>query len=170
MRCTSTSRSVRRVRILLWHGYLLGGTGSNVYSRALARGGGRGGHEVVVVCPERAPEPFDLGGATVVNPALPDGLLPVFVLDRYEGLHPKLLQDFTDAEKAAYVEANAAALRELLPADVIFTNHVLLGGPVGAATGRPFRVKAHGSERECSMPGPPELAWWGRETLAHAEV
>jgi len=25
------------VRILLWHGYLLGGTGSNVYTRALAR-------------------------------------------------------------------------------------------------------------------------------------
>ena len=25
------------MRILLWHGYLLGGTGSNVYTRALAR-------------------------------------------------------------------------------------------------------------------------------------
>jgi glycosyltransferase involved in cell wall biosynthesis len=158
------------VRILLWHGYLLGGTGSNVYSRALAREWSRAGHEVVVVCQERAPEQFDLGGATVVNPALPDGLLPVFVLDRYEGLHPKLLQDFTDAEKAAYVEANAAALRELRPADMIFTNHVLLGGPVGAATGQPFRVKAHGSELEYSMRGRPELAEWGRETLAHAEV
>ena len=30
----------------------------------------------------------------------PDGLLPVFVLDRYAGLEPKLLQDFTDAERA----------------------------------------------------------------------
>ena len=92
------------------------------------------------------------------------------MLDRYEGLRPKLLQDFTDAEKAAYVEANAAALRELLPADLIFTNHVLLGGPVGAATGQPFRVKAHGSELEYSMRGRPELEEWGRETLAHAEV
>jgi glycosyltransferase involved in cell wall biosynthesis len=158
------------VRILLWHGYLLGGTGSNVYSRALAREWSRAGHEVVVVCQERAPEHFDLGRATVVNPELPDGLLPVFVLDRYEGLRPKLLQDFSDAEKAAYVEANAAALRELLPADLIFTNHVLLGGPVGAATGHPFRVKAHGSELEYSMRGRPELEEWGRETLAHAEV
>ncbi len=158
------------MRILLWHGYLLGGTGSNVYSRALAREWSRAGHEVVVVCQERAPEQFDLGGATVVNPDLPDGLLPVFVLDRYEGLRPKLLQDFTDAEKDAYVEANAAALRALLPADLIFTNHVLLGGPVGAATGRPFRVKAHGSELEYSMRGRPELEEWGRETLAHAEA
>ncbi len=158
------------MRILLWHGYLLGGTGSNVYSRALAREWSRAGHEVVVVCQEPAPEQFDLGRATVVNPALPDGLLPVFVLDRYEGLRPKLLQDFTEAEKDAYVEANASALRELLPADLIFTNHVLLGGPVGAATGRPFRVKAHGSELEYSMRGRPELQEWGRKTLAQAEV
>ena len=158
------------MRILLWHGYLLGGTGSNVYSRALAREWSKAGHEVVVVCQERAPEQFDLGTATVVNPELPDGLLPVFVLDRYEGMRPKLLQDFTDAEKAAYVDANASALRELLPADLIFTNHVLLGGPVGAATGQPFRVKAHGSELEYSMRGRPELEEWGRESLAQAEV
>jgi glycosyltransferase involved in cell wall biosynthesis len=158
------------VRILLWHGYLLGGTGSNVYTRALAREWTRGGHEVVVVCQERAPEHFDLGGAQVVVPELPGGLLPTFVMDRYEGLKPKFLQDFTVAEQAAYVEANAAVLRELLPADVVFTNHVLLGAPVGAATGVPFRVKAHGSELEYSMRGRPALQAWGRETLAQAEA
>ena len=74
------------------------------------------------------------------------------------------------AERRAYVEANAAALRELLPADLVFTNHVLLGGPVGAATGAPFRVKAHGSELEYSMRGRPELERWGRESLAQAEA
>jgi len=56
------------VRILLWHGYLLGGTGSNVYSRALAREWSNAGHEVIVVCQERAPEQFDLGSAQVVVP------------------------------------------------------------------------------------------------------
>ncbi|MBA3844930.1 MAG: hypothetical protein H0X39_20340, partial [Actinobacteria bacterium] len=60
------------MRILLWHGYLLGGTGSNVYSRALAREWSRAGHDVVVVCQERAPEQFDLGGATVAVPDLPE--------------------------------------------------------------------------------------------------
>jgi glycosyltransferase involved in cell wall biosynthesis len=158
------------VRILLWHGYLLGGTGSNVYSRALAREWSNAGHEVIVVCQERAPERFDLGSAQVVVPELPGGLLPVFVMDRYAGLHPKLLQDFTEDEKRAYVEANAAALRELLPADIVFTNHVLMGAPVGVATGVPFRVKAHGSELEYSMRGRPELEEWGRETLAQAEL
>ena len=136
------------MRILLWHGYLLGGTGSNVYTRALAREWSNAGHDVVVVCQEREPEQYDLGRAQVVNVDLPDRLLPVFVMDRYAGLEPKLLQDLTDAEKSAYVDANAAALRDLLPADLVFTNHVLMGGPVGAATGAPFRVKVHGSELE----------------------
>jgi glycosyltransferase involved in cell wall biosynthesis len=158
------------VRILLWHGYLLGGTGSNVYTRALAREWSRAGHEVVVVCQERAPERFDLGGAQVVNPELPDRVLPTFVLDRYAGLEPRLLQDLTVAQRDAYVDANAAALRALLPADLIFTNHVLLGAPVGAAVGEPFRVKAHGSELEYSMRGRPDLERWGAETLAKAEV
>ena len=82
------------MRILLWHGYLLGGTGSNVYTRALAREWSRAGHDVVVVCQEPHPERYDLGGAKVFRPNV-GGLLPVFVLDRYEGLEAKLLQDFT---------------------------------------------------------------------------
>jgi len=158
------------MRILLWHGYLLGGTGSNVYSRVLAREWSRGGHEVVVVSQERAPEQYDLGGAQAVAVDLPGRLLPVFVMDRYEGLEPKFLQDFSEAERRAYVEANAAALRALLPADLVFTNHVLMGGPVGAASGAPFRVKAHGSELEYSMRGRPELGEWARETLARADA
>jgi glycosyltransferase involved in cell wall biosynthesis len=158
------------MRILVWHGYLLGGTGSNVYTRALAREWSGAGHDVTVVCQERHPERYDVGGARVVVPDLPERLLPTFVLDRYEGLEARLLQDFTPAQRAAYVEANAAAVRELLPADLVFTNHVLLGGPVGAATGAPFRVKAHGSELEYSMRGRPELERWGAEALARADV
>ena len=155
------------MRILLWHGYLLGGTGSNVYTRSLAREWSKAGHDVVVFCQERHPELYDLAGAEVVRPDI-GGLLPTFVLDRYEGLAVKLLQDFTREERERYVELNAAALRERLPADVVFTNHVLLGAPVGAATGAPFAVKAHGSELEYSMRGNEELSAWGRETLADA--
>jgi glycosyltransferase involved in cell wall biosynthesis len=158
------------VRILLWHGYLLGGTGSNVYTRALAREWSNAGNDVVVVCQERAPEQYDLGRAQIVNVDLPGTLLPVFVMDRYAGLEPKFLQDFTDAEKTAYVDANAATLRELLPADLVFANHVLMGGPVAAASGAPFRVKAHGSELEYSMRGRPELQRWGAEALAAADA
>jgi glycosyltransferase involved in cell wall biosynthesis len=157
------------VRILLWHGYLLGGTGSNVYTRALAREWSHAGHDVVVFCQERHPEQYDVGGAQVVRPDI-GGLLPTFVLDRYEGLDAKLLQDFTRPERERYVKLNAAAVREHLPADVVFTNHVLLGGPVGAAVRAPFIVKAHGSELEYSMRGNQELSVWGRESLAPAEA
>ena len=149
---------------------MLGGTGSNVYTRALAREWSLGGHDVTVVCQERHPERYDLGGADVVVPELPGALLPTFVLDRYEGLEARRLGDFTPAEREAYVEANAAAVRELAPADLVFANHVLLGAPVGAASGMRFRVKAHGSELEYSMRGRPDLSQWGAETLAKAEV
>ena len=156
------------MRIHLWHGYLLDGTGSNVYTRELAKEWSRAGHEVTVLSQEPAPERYDIGAAATLRPELPGGLLPVFVLDRYEGLEPRLLQDFTRAEREDYVDANVEALRGLGPADLVFMNHVLMGGAVGAALGVPFRVKAHGSELEYSMRGRPELEAWGRESLAHA--
>jgi glycosyltransferase involved in cell wall biosynthesis len=157
------------MRVLLWHGYLLGGTGSNVYTRQLAREWSRAGHDVVVLCQDPHPEVHDLGGAEVVRPDV-GGLLPVFVLDRYEGYKVKLLQDCTREELERWVEANAAAIRERLPADVVFCNHVLLGGPVGASSGARYVVKAHGSELEYSMRGRPELGAWGRDVLAGAEA
>ena len=157
------------MRILLWHGYLLGGTGSNVYTRALAREWSLGGHDVVVFSQEPRPEQYDLGRASTVRPEI-GGILPVFVLDRYERLEARLLQDLTREERERYIELNAEALRRHLPADLVFANHVLLGAPVAAATGARYAVKAHGSELEYSMRGNAELSEWGRESLAGAEA
>ncbi len=157
------------MRILLWHGYLLGGTGSNVYTRMLAREWSRAGHDVTVLSQEPDPGRYDLGEATAVRPDV-GGLLPVFVLDHYDGYDVRLVQDCARPELDAWVEANAAAIRELLPADMVFANHVLLGGPVGAATGAPFAVKAHGSELEYTMRGNAELSAWGAEALSAARA
>ncbi len=157
------------MRIVIWHGYLLGGTGSNVYTRSLARTWGRQGHEVVVFCQEPHPERYDLGGARVVRPQL-DGPLPVFVLDRYEDADPLLLGEMDAAERARFVAVNAAAVQAELPADLLLVNHVLLGAPVGAALGAPFVVKAHGSELEYAMRGNPQLTRWAAETLAAASA
>ena len=156
------------MKVLIWHGYLLGGTGSNVYTSSLARAWTRLGHEVVVFAQEPHPERFDLGGATFVRPDAGD-MLPVFVLDRYEDAEARLLPELTVAERQEWVERNAAAVREHLPADLLFVNHVLLGAPVGVATGAPFTVKAHGSELEFAIRGNEELAAWARETLAGAD-
>ncbi len=155
------------MRIVVWHGYLLGGTGSNVYTRQLAREWARTGHDVVVVCQEAHPELYDLGGARVVRADV-GGLLPTFVLDHYDGYDVKLVQDCSRAELDAWVDANASVVRELLPADLLLCNHVLLGGAVGRATGARYSVKAHGSELEYSMRGRPALEEWGREVLEAA--
>src|SRR5262249_4353465 len=168
--CCTRSTSTSRSRVLLWHGYLLGGTGSNVYTQALAREWSRAGHDVTIVCQERQPEQYDLGGARVVRPELPDRLLPTFVLDHYDGLEAILLQDMSERERARYVDANAEALRELGAAELVFANHVLMGGAVGAAAGLPFRVKAHGSELEYSLRGRHELEAAGREALGAADA
>jgi glycosyltransferase involved in cell wall biosynthesis len=158
------------VRILLWHGYLLEGTGSNIYTRAIACEWSRAGHEVVVFSQDPAPERFDLAGAEVVRPDI-GGRLPTFVLDRYEGLEPVLLQDMLQAERERYVAFNAAALRDHLPADLVFANHVLMGAPVAASSGADrFAVKAHGSELEYSMRGNVELEAWAAASLRGAEA
>ena len=46
----------------------------------------------------------------------------------------------------------------------------LLGGPVAAATGAPYAVKAHGSELEYAIRGNADLAAWARESLAKAQA
>jgi glycosyltransferase involved in cell wall biosynthesis len=159
------------VKIVIWHGYLLGGTGSNVYTRALAREWSRKGHDVTVLSQDPHPERSDIGGAKALKPDT-GPLLPVFVLDEYEGRDVKLVQDCGREELDRWVEANAVAVREQLPADLLFCNHVLLGGPVGVASGAPFVVKAHGSELEYSMRGNSALETWGLDVLerAHAVV
>jgi glycosyltransferase involved in cell wall biosynthesis len=148
---------------------LLGGTGSNVYTRSLAREWSLSGHDVVVFSQEPRPEQYDLGGAETVRPEI-GGLLPVFVLDRYEGLEVRVLPELAKDDRERFVELNAAALRDRLPADLVFANHVLLGGPVAAATGARFAVKAHGSELEYAIRGNEELAAWARESLEGAEA
>jgi glycosyltransferase involved in cell wall biosynthesis len=157
------------MRIVIWHGYLLGGTGSNVYTRSLARAWRRLGHDVVVICQDPHPEEHDLLGARVVRPDI-GPLLPVFVLDRYEDVEARLLADLTPAELSRVVTANAAALQAELPADLVLVNHVLLGAPVGAAAGAPFIVKTHGSELEFAIRGNPRLSAWAAAALAPAQA
>jgi glycosyltransferase involved in cell wall biosynthesis len=157
------------VRILFWHGYLLGGTGSNVYTRALVHEWSRAGHDVVVFCQEPHPEAYDLGGAEVVRPEI-GGVLPVFVLDRYEDLEARRLTDLTPAERTRYVDLNVAAVRERLPADLVFANHVLPGGAVALESGARYAVKVHGSELEYALRDDPELQASGKKVLERAEA
>ena len=53
------------------------------------------------------------GRCTVYRPDI-GGLLPVYVADRYEGIEARTFAECSDAEVARYIDANVAAVRELL--------------------------------------------------------
>ena len=100
------------MKVLIFHGYLLRGTGSNVYNASLARALALAGHEVHLICQDR--EPPDLGAGapgsvTVHNPEI-GGLLPVYVRDRYEGFEVKTFAELSDAELDRYLDANRPQL------------------------------------------------------------
>ncbi|MDO8732917.1 MAG: glycosyltransferase family 4 protein [Actinomycetota bacterium] len=159
------------MRILIWHGYLLDGTGSNIFTQSIARELSSQGHDVTVLSQDADPARFDLGGARAVRPPM-DGDLPVFVLDQYSDMTPRLLQDFASEEREHFVQQAAEVIRLQGPADFLITNHLLMGAPVGAASGLPFAVMVHGSELEFAMSGNPELIQWAVASLrqAHAVI
>jgi glycosyltransferase involved in cell wall biosynthesis len=163
------------VRLVLWHGYLLEGTGSNIYTQHVARAWGRLGHDVVVVCQEPRPERFALGrNVRVVRPDV-GPLLPTFILDRYEGIEARHVADMTPAELDLFVDRNAQAVAAAHEgrADLVLANHVLMGGPVAAracADGTTHAVKIHGSELEYAIRGRPQLAALAVHSLAGASA
>jgi glycosyltransferase involved in cell wall biosynthesis len=170
------------VKVLIFHGYLLRGTGSNVYNASLATALARMGHEVHLLCQDRRAGELTWvdrvgrwdGGDLQVEPAgggsgpgtvtvyLPDigGLLPVYVADEYEGFRVKTFADLTDAELDAYLGANVAAVREVLASlggvDAALANHLVMGPVILARAGLRFAVKIHGSALEYTVKPHPE--------------
>ena len=131
------------MRVLIFHGYLLDGTGSNVYNARLAAALVALGHDVHLLSQDRHPEdqPFvdavadwetgelrveqlersrsgreqapGVGRCTVYRPNIGD-LLPVYVADRYEGIEARTFAQCSDGEVARYIDANVTAVGELL--------------------------------------------------------
>ncbi len=189
------------MRVLIFHGYLLAGTGSNIYNACLSRALARLGHEVHLFCQERHPERLPFVGAagdwddgelcvralagpraqdaslcTVYRPDL-GGLLPVYVLDPYEGLEAKTFAECTEAEVAAYLDANVAAVSEVVERvcpDIALANHVMMGPTILArALGdkTPYAVKIHGSALEYTLkPNRERFLPYAREGLASART
>jgi glycosyltransferase involved in cell wall biosynthesis len=174
------------VRILVFHGYLLGGTGSNVYNARLAAAFVKLGHEVHLLSQDRHPErqPFvdaagdweggalrvralrersgeGSGSCTVYRPDI-GSLLPVYVADRYEGIEARTFADCSDEEIARYVDANVGAVREvvsLVGPQIALANHLVMGPAILArALGGtvPYAVKVHGSALEYTVKPNPE--------------
>jgi len=143
------------MRFLIFHGYLLRGTGSNVYNARLAVALARLGHEVHVVCQDRDPVAagVDVPGVTLHNPDI-GPILPVYVHDHYDGFEAKRFLDCADEEIAFYLEANVAAVRAVVEEhrpEAALANHAVMGPAIlaRALEGRiPYAVKIHGSALE----------------------
>src|SRR3954464_11951338 len=109
------------MRVLVFHGYLLRGTGSNVYNAELGAALVRAGHEVHMVAQERDPlaldwvdaaGDWDRGSlevharrepvrATVYRPDIA-GLLPLYVADRYEGVEARPFNEISPDAPGRY--------------------------------------------------------------------
>jgi glycosyltransferase involved in cell wall biosynthesis len=165
------------VRVLVFHGYLLRGTGSNVYNANLAQALVRLGHDVHLLCQEREAaeldwvhsigrwqegelrveqlrEPDSKGRLTVYLPDI-GGLLPVYVHDEYAGFEVKAFGDLEDAELDRYLDANVAAVRDVIEGagqpDVALANHLVMGPAILARSGLRFAAKVHGSALEYTV-------------------
>ena len=180
------------MRVLIFHSYLLSGTGSNVYNAALGEAFVRAGHELHVLSQDRDPFAYEWvdasgdwdGGslalrvrreparATVYRPDI-RGLLPVYVADRYEGVEARPFHELSEAEVDRYVEANVAAVREVaerVHPEVALANHLVMGPVVlaRALAGVPYAVKIHGSALEYTVKPHPRFMPYAREGLAGA--
>ncbi|HEV2753989.1 MAG TPA: glycosyltransferase, partial [Solirubrobacteraceae bacterium] len=185
------------VRVLIFHGYLLSGTGSNVYTAQLTRALVALGIEVHLVCQDRAPldRPFvDAAGnwdagvlevrtrrqrprCTAYRPDL-GGVLPVYVADAYEGVRAVPYVDLDDAALEEYLERNVAAVAEVagrVRPDAALAGHLIAGPAIVArALGGmdvPYAVKVHGSALEYAVARRPDrFLGLAREGLAGART
>jgi glycosyltransferase involved in cell wall biosynthesis len=162
------------MNLLMTHGYMLSGTGSNVYVQNLCRGLTRMGHDVHLLCQEPNSLTYDFvnghyhvsaegieklgeksspfpGSCSVYGPDI-DGLLPVYVYDNYPGWRVKTFLDLSDGEFENYVAKNVAAVRAVVErsgATGAVTNHSVPGPEIMrkalSDTGVPYASIVHGS-------------------------
>lgn len=171
------------MRVLVFHGYLLRGTGSNVYNAELAQTLSSLGHEVLLFAQdlEAASLPWvdrlgtwsegtlsveatggsspGSGEITVYLPPI-GRTLPVFVVDRYEGFEARAYPDLDDASIEHYIDANvraiAAAEAHAGPVDAAVANHLIAGPAICARAGLQFAIKVHGSDLSYAVAPHPE--------------
>jgi len=154
------------VKILVFHGYMLRGTGSNIYNANLARALAGLGHEVHLLCQDRE---VRIEGVEIHNPDI-GGLLPVYVKDPYEGFEVKAFPELSDAELARYIDANVAAVREVAEraggVDAALANHLVMGPAILArAAVAPFAAKIHGSALEYTVKPHPRFLPYAEEGM-----
>lgn len=146
------------MRIAIIHGYLLAGTGSNIFVANLAAGLCAAGHNVFLFCQESDPQKFDFideaydfdadncrffpffsrerraaGTTRLFRPRI-GRTLPVYVYDSYHGFTAREFHQLPAADIEVYVTRTAAAIAAVEQAfglDVAQANH-LIASPAAA--------------------------------------
>jgi glycosyltransferase involved in cell wall biosynthesis len=158
------------MRVLIFHGYMLRGTGSNIYNVNLAPALARLGHEVHLLCQDRE---VKIPGVQIHNPDI-DGLLPVYVKDPYPGFEVKTFEEMSEAELDRYLDANVAAVRDVAEQaggiDFALANHLVMGPTILARAGiAPFAAKIHGSALEYTVKPHPRFLPYAYEGMEAAQ-
>ena len=140
------------MRVLIFHGYLLRGTGSNIYNASLARALARLGHEVHLLCQDRdlATPPEGVHGPHAGHRPGPAGLRG----RQYEGFDAKPFPELSDEELEHYLEQRSGGARTPQTPDVALANHLVMGPAIlarGLAGRVPYAVKIHGSALEYTV-------------------
>jgi glycosyltransferase involved in cell wall biosynthesis len=158
------------MRVLIFHGYMLRGTGSNIYNVNLAPALARLGHEVHLLCQDRE---VKIAGVQIHNPDI-GGLLPVYVKDPYPGFEVKTFDELSEAELDHYIDSNVAAVRAVAAQvggiDAALANHLVMGPAILARSGiAPFAAKIHGSALEYTVKPHPRFLPYAYEGMEAAE-
>jgi glycosyltransferase involved in cell wall biosynthesis len=153
--------------IAILHGYLLEGSGSNLWTRSVVRSMCRGGETVHLFCQEDRPERYDFiseaysydtagerttllernspyaGRCVLHRPEIGD-TLPVYVPDHYEGFaHVVPMTELSDQAIESYLDANVRVLERVVReqgVSVMHANHAVLMSVVAQRVGRATSV------------------------------
>jgi len=165
------------MRIGLYHGYELTGSGSNEYTRYLAKNLADAGNEVHIICREPNPEKITflseayswdregevktlftregVDGICILHQLAHSDIRPVFLTDKQRAGNVKSFVSLTNSELDEYHSLNDKLLKLILSEyqfDVLHANH-LIYQPVAAlgprvATSTPLVIYPHGSSIE----------------------
>lgn len=187
------------MHILVSHGYLLHGTGSNIYVQNICREFCRKGHNVSIVSQESRPQDFDFiaesfefnednkeivqrfsrdkkfsGKCIHYKPYL-GGFLPVYVYDHYEGFEVKEFTDLSKTELEQYISHNARAIKSITEernADLAISNHTIMQ-PIYSSRALDSDVNhfmvVHGSALNFSVKKSPLLLEYAREGIENVD-
>ena len=183
--------------ICFLHGYLLEGSGSNLWTRSVIQSMCRAGHTVHLVCQEPHPERYDfiaeariykLNGDVVTSlsrdvpypgrcimhkPELGD-TLPVYVWDKYEEFSRVVpMVDLPTEEIELYIDRNVSVVRRVVAENdisVIQANHMVLMSVVAQRVGVPYVIMPHGSALEYAVKVDARFESYAREALRDARM